>query len=216
MVHTTTEPGGLAAPIPKAYTRKWSFLAVFVLVFFMSYSVLAGLGLTPEPAEVATERPRLAASALDALPVGLPTKITIPALEREVMVANPTKTDVATLDAALLNGAVRYPTSAKLGEEGNVVLFGHSSYLPVVHNEAFKAFNGIQELKKGDRITVESKGQAYVYEVQNVYEADASADAIPLTSTGRTLTLVTCDSFASKQDRFVVVAMLVESYPFAN
>lgn len=216
MVHTAPESGGHAAHIQKTQTRKWSFLAVFVLVFFMSYSVLAGLGLTPEPAKVATERPRLTASALDALPVGLPIKITIPALAREVTVANPTTTDVATLDAALLKGAVRYPTSAKLGEDGNVVLFGHSSYLPVVHNEAFKAFNGIQELQKGDRITVEGAGQAYVYVVQNVYQADASADAIPLSSTGRTLTLVTCDSFASKQDRFVVVATLVESYPFAN
>lgn len=217
MVHTATESGGHAAPIKKSQTRKWSFLAVFVLIFFMSYSALAGLGLTPEPVEeVSSERPRLTATALDALPVGLPTKITIPALDREVTVANPTTVNVATLDAALLNGIVRYPTSAKLGEEGNVVLFGHSSYLPVVHNEAYKALNGIQELKKGDRITVESKGQAYVYAVQNVYEADASEDAIPLTSTGRTLTLVTCDSFASKQDRFVVVATLVESYPFAS
>src|SRR3989344_4936103 len=210
----TAKNHGHATASRKAYTRKWTFLAVFVLVFFFSYWMLESMGLSPELApEVAREAPRLAATALNALPVTSPTRILIPKLDREAQVKNPTSIDVATLDAALLSGVVRYPTSAKLGEEGNVVLFGHSSYLPVVNNASYKAFNGIQDLRKGDRITVEGNGQAYVYAVDKVYTADASEDAIPLSTVGRTLTLVTCDSFASKQDRFVVTATLVESYP---
>jgi LPXTG-site transpeptidase (sortase) family protein len=213
----TAKKRGLAAAAAKAYTRKWSFLAAFVLVFFLAYSMLEGLGLTPEPASrVADQGPRLTATAVNAVSPALPTKLSIPELDREMKVANPATTDVATLDAALLDGAVRYPTSAKLGEDGNVVIFGHSSYLPIVHNEAFKAFNDIQTLKPGDRIEVDADGVRYVYAVERVYTARASEDVIPLTTVGRTLTLVTCDSFASKEDRFVVTAKLVERYLVAN
>jgi len=218
MVHTDAHGGGHAAADPTREARKWSFLAVFAFVLVMSYSMLAAFGLNPEAKEreVAREPARLTASALDALPVKSPTRIVIPEAGVDAKVANPTSLNLATLDAALADGAARYPTSAQLGEEGNVVLFGHSSYLPVVANPAYKAFNGIQELSKGDRITVMSEGQAYVYAVDAVYSADATEDAIPLTTSGKTLTLVTCDSFASKQDRFVVTATLVESYPLAS
>lgn len=218
MVHTDTHTGGHAAPDIKRQARKWSFLAVFALVFVMSYSLLSAMGLAPETKEekIVRERPQLTASALSALPVALPTRIEIPSIGVKADIANPTSLNVASLDAALQKGAARYPTSAKLGEEGNVVLFGHSSYLPVVANQAYKAFNGIQELKQGDRIEVSSGSQVYVYAVDAVYAADASEDAIPLTTDGKKLTLITCDSFASKQDRFVVTATLVESYPLAS
>ena len=56
----------------------------------------------------------------------LPIKIEIPKINLSAVVVNPTITTVAVLDKELLKGAVRYPTSAKLGEDGNVVLFGHS------------------------------------------------------------------------------------------
>ncbi|MEK7511359.1 MAG: sortase [Patescibacteria group bacterium] len=213
----TAHQRGLMAALQRVSARKWIFLASFAMVFFFSYSLLASMGLDPvlKVNEIVTG-PRLTASALNALPVAAPTRMSIPSLGRTVTIANPTSTNIAVLDELLLKGAVRYPTSAKLGEEGNVVLFGHSSYLPVVHNAAYKAFNDIQNLKKGDRIEVEGNGLVYVYAVDKVYEANAGQDAIPLTSEGHTLTLVTCDSFASKQDRFVVMATLVESYPVAN
>lgn len=218
MVHGNTHTSGHDAVPVAVQARKWSFLAVFVLVLVMSYSLLTAMGLNAELKEkkVASANPSLTASVVDALPIDLPTKITIPEIDVDATIANPTSVNTTSLDAALLHGAVRYPTSAKLGEEGNVVLFGHSSYLPVVHNSAYKAFNGIQKLEKGDRITVSSAGRAYVYAVTAVYAAKADEDAIPLTKEGHTLTLVTCDSFASKQDRFVVTATLVESYPLAN
>lgn len=205
----------------RAYSRKWSFLAVFLVVFLVSFSVLATLDVVPEPRQVATAGE--AAPAAPAKPISvaavapeLPTRISIPAVGIDVAIRNPNTTDIATLDAALLTGTVRYPTSAQLGEEGNMVVFGHSSYLPVVNNPAFKAFNEIQNLKPGDRITVEGAGVVQVYAVKTVAAADASADAIPLTKTGHTLTLATCDSFGKKTDRFIVTAELVETYARGN
>lgn len=205
----------------RAYSKKWSFLAAFLAVFFVSFSVLAAADLVPEPiekvAEVQTTIPSnsLAASVALAAPEN-PVRIEIEKVGIDVMIKNPESTNIAVLDEALLTGAVRYPGSAKLGEEGNTVLFGHSSYLPIVNNKAFKAFNEIQNLEKGDRITVYGETTAYVYAVTQVAEADASEDAIPLTKTGHTLTIATCDSFGKKTARFIVVADLVESYSLAN
>ena len=206
--------------IQQAYDKKWSFLAAFLAVFFVTFSTLATLDLLPEaPVKVAEETvlptASLAASVILASPEN-PVRIEIKEVGIDVTIKNPNTTNVAVLDEALLTGAVRYPTSAKLGEEGNVILFGHSSYLPLVNNPSFKAFNEIQDLEKGDRITVYSDTTAYVYAVTDVTAADADEDAIPLTKTGHTLTIATCDSFGKKSDRFIVVSELVETYPLAS
>ena len=205
----------------RAYAKKWSFLASFLVVFFVSFSTLASLDLVPEPvepvveAEVKVPAVPLAASVIAAVPEN-PVRVEIKSIGLDVTIKNPESSSVAVLDEGLMTGAVRYPTSAKLGSEGNVILFGHSSYLPVVNNKAFKAFNGIQDLKKGDEITVYSATKRYVYRIEQVAHADAESAAIPLTKTGYMLTLATCDSFGKKTDRFVVVADLVESYPLAS
>jgi LPXTG-site transpeptidase (sortase) family protein len=202
----------------KAWSRKWSFLGVFLFMLFVTTGALGALDLLPESGTVAVDSGNsLSASASLALKdTEKPVRIEIPDIDLDVTVANPATADVATLDKALLNGAVRYPTSSELGEPGNVIIFGHSSYLPIVRNSAFKAFNDIQKLKDGDRILVTGNDRTFVYEVESVKEADAEEDAIPLTVSGSKLTLATCDSFGTKSDRFIVVANLVESYPAGN
>lgn len=204
----------------RAWAKKWSFLAAFLVVFFVTFSTLAAFDIVPEAPEKVAEEPKVAPGSL-AAGVALaapekPVRVTIPSIDLDVEISNPASTDVAVLDQALLTGAVRYPTSAKLGEDGNVILFGHSSYLPIVNNKAFKAFNEIQDLKEGDRITVEGETAAFVYAVTDVASADAEDAAIPLTAEGRLLTLATCDSFGKKTDRFIVTAELVETYPLGS
>lgn len=204
----------------KAWERKISFLVCAFVFFLGSVAVLARLDLLPEKAPITpalvldavrSEEPRTTALAPEE-----PARIIFPSLEKEVGVANPTSTEIAVLDAALLDGAVRYPLSAKLGENGNVVLFGHSSYLPIVRNQAFKAFTGIEKLKKGDAIIVHSSAMAYTYTVRSVSEENAESDGISLAVSGKVLTLATCNSFGEKSDRFVVVADFVESHPISG
>ncbi|MDB5266153.1 MAG: Peptidase sortase-like protein [Parcubacteria group bacterium] len=201
----------------KALTKKWSFMAVFALVFLSSFGSLAALDLLPDASKAEAAKPAtttLTASAVEAAPTPeLPTKIEIPAIKLSVTVSNPTSTDAQVLDNALLTGAVRYPSSSELGEQGNVIIFGHSSYLPIVNNPAYKTFDGIQNLKTGDRITVTGSGHTYVYSVQSVQKENTATGAIPLTVSGSVLTLATCNSFETTSDRFVVTANLVESDP---
>lgn len=199
----------------RAYAKKLSFLWFFIVSFLCSVAVLGWLDLLPEKQTVAAV-PVVVTDASLAKPE-LPAKIEISKIGISANVVNPTATDIKILDEELLGGAVRYPTSAKLGETGNVVLFGHSSYLPIVKNQAYKTFNGIQKLIAGDVITVSSSNTAYTYRVKSVTKESADNNSsIPLSVDGKVLTLVTCNSFAAKQDRFVVTADFVESHSVSS
>ncbi|MHB8710633.1 MAG: sortase [Minisyncoccota bacterium] len=200
----------------RVYAKKGRFFGVFAVVFLGSTAILARLDLLPESPPARVVPTVTLTSNTNPIPIvedEFPTSITIPAIKLAATIANPNTTDTTMLDRSLLKGAVRYPTSAKLGETGNVVLFGHSSYLPVVGNQAYKTFNGIQKLVAGDIITVYSPNRAYTYQVRSMSkESAASGAGIDLAVSGQVLTLVTCDSFATKSDRFVVTADFVESH----
>lgn len=199
-----------------AYSQKWSFLALFVFILFVTIVIAAALDLLPDPQTSVAEAPA-AVTTTSTVPLvaisapELPSKIEIPAIGLTQSVSNPDTTDVEKLDQALLVGPARYPSSSKLGEAGNVIIFAHSSYLPIVNNKAYKAFDGIQKLKAGDRITVTGENHTFVYAVQSVEKKSAIDDSIPLTADGSMLTLATCDSFGTKSDRFVVTAKLIET-----
>jgi LPXTG-site transpeptidase (sortase) family protein len=138
----------------------------------------------------------------------VPTRITIDKIGVDVPVLTPASTDIAVLDRALLSGAVHYPGSGRLGENGNMLIFGHSSYLPVVKNDAFKAFNELSKLERGDTITVVSDTHRYVYSVETVGLSRAEETVIVLDANAPKLTLATCNSFGDEQERWVVTATL--------
>lgn len=145
-----------------------------------------------------------------------PTRIIFDTLGREVAVVNPEANTVSALDAALLTGVVRHPDSADFERTGTIFLFGHSSYLPNVMNKNFQAFNGIQKLAWGDVIRLRSSDTEYEYRVDRVYQA-AATDAEVKIETGKPkLTLVTCNSFGAKDDRFIVEATLVSERPLTG
>lgn len=204
----------------RIYARKGAFLGVFAVVFLGSVSALAQADLLPSASRTSADIAGAAATANPAIAVARaekPVRIEIPTIRLSAVIANPETTDAEVLDQGLLKGAVRYPTSAQLGETGNVVLFGHSSYLPIVGNQAYKTFDGIQKLVAGDVITVYSADAAYTYRVRNVAKENAASGAgISLATTSQVLTLVTCNSFATKSDRFIVTADFVESHSLSS
>lgn len=198
--------------------RKGPFFLVFFIVMLLSYGFLALIDFVPEPvtdempveetveeAVFTTEQEEPVRENLDALP----DSIYFDALEKEIEILNPRSRAIEDLDAALLEGAVRHPDSADLVDEGNIFLLGHSSYLPNVFNKNYQAFNDIQKLSWGDLVRLRSADTEYVYRVERVYEAKASDITVPVTSGAPKLTLATCNSFGSKDDRFIVEASLV-------
>ena len=212
--------------------QKFRFLGVFFLVVLISYAILFVADFIPEPIDeessdldmtleeeeekndeigeiekVEDVEPKTIVS----ITAATPDKIIFDSLDKEVTVLNPASRTIADLDAALLEGVVRHPDSADFKNTGNIFILGHSSYLPNVFNKNFQAFNGIQDLKWGDTIRLQSIDTEYVYRVDKVYKATASEVVVPIDNTKKRLTLATCNSFGSKDDRFMVEATLVKT-----
>jgi LPXTG-site transpeptidase (sortase) family protein len=205
------------------WARKFTFFGAFFAIFFLSYLFLVAIDFVPEPV---TEKPAAQVTATTtveqkpenkALPVGVlkdpaaPTSIYIKKLDKTIKVSNPESRSVAVLDQGLLSGAVRHPDSALMGVNGNMLILGHSSYLPTVINKNFQAFNGIQNLEWGDTIEVRSGNTVVTYQVEKVFKAKAEEVTVPMGGTEPRLTLATCNSFGSKDDRFVVEAKAVST-----
>ena len=198
--------------------RFLTFIATFAALFALTVGFLAAVDALPEPldslqsdsGQAARGTPRTQ-NITHNQSAEVPVRIVAESIGMDVKVNNPTQSDIETLDKALLTGAVRYPDSALLGQSGTVLIFGHSSYVPVIYNQAYKAFNGIQHLKAGDTVRVYSGSAEHRYRVTGVRLADASEDVVELRSDGTYLTLVTCDSFGRKTDRFVITAEFVDS-----
>jgi LPXTG-site transpeptidase (sortase) family protein len=204
------------------FERGVLFFLVAMGVITITYVVLYATDFLPEaPAEVDTAASSVAVekevlvleeNETPEIIDPRPTTIIFDTLDKEVTVLNPESREIDDLDAALLSGVVRHPDSADFQNEGTVFLFGHSSYLPKVINKNFQAFNGIEKLKWGNTVRLQSSDMEYVYRVDRVYEVKASDAEVKIERGEAKLTLATCNSFGSKDDRYIVEATLVDSY----
>ncbi|MFN2540023.1 MAG: class E sortase [Mycobacteriales bacterium] len=109
----------------------------------------------------------------------------------------------------LRKGPGHYPTSARIGAVGNVVISGHrTTYLA--------PFNRVDELHTGDPIVLETQGFWFTYTVDS--ETVVKPSAIEVTypvpyhlgerPTQRLLTLTTCNPKYSARTRLIVHATL--------
>lgn len=135
-----------------------------------------------------------------------PDHISIPEIGVNTSIGQPETQNVAVLDEYLLRGAVHYPGSGTV-DAGNIFLFGHSSGLSVVRNPAYKAFNNLNKLSRGDEIYIEADGETYVYKVTSVQLVTEDEALVNFNNPARTLTLSTCNTFGAKQERWVVEAV---------
>jgi LPXTG-site transpeptidase (sortase) family protein len=211
--------------------RRGTFVTVTAVLFLCTLSVADSVGFVPYYVDGTPSRetvalanlPELGEEIVQQLPpptpapepmrVAQPNRILIDDITLDLPVLNPETRDIAALDEVLKKGPARFVDSAQLGEKGNVLIFAHTSHLPVVHNQMYRAFNRLPELEAGDVITLQGGGKEYVYSVKSVRRANAEDETISLAaSLGHKLTLVTCDTLTSKTSRWIVEADLVGSY----
>ncbi|MCX6717857.1 MAG: sortase [Candidatus Taylorbacteria bacterium] len=196
--------------------KKLLFGLDFILVLIITFSTLYLFDLVPE--EFKNVIGRYPDSKVKEVKGQgeIPLSIKIPSIGINSQIYNPTSTDVNILDSYLLKGAVHYPGSALLGTIGNVFLFGHSTGYKIVNNQAYKTFNGLKNLKAGDLISVFSDKNEYIYKVLNVKLEGADETLVKFGSTGKKLTLSTCNTFGAKSERYVVEAEQVNFKPIAK
>ncbi len=109
-----------------AAAKAGAFSLTFVMLFAITYGFLAVVDVLPEPADRVisdTKAPSHTVTVITSLAEN-PVRISAMDISLDATIANPTSTNVEALDTLLLKGAVRNPTSAKLGLDGLVLLFG--------------------------------------------------------------------------------------------
>jgi len=190
-------------------------------VFCILAAFLYVVDFVPVPVSiVAVDAQTIAASAPSILdvPVELPTvveevipmRVVIDSIGLDANITAPASDSIDVLDRALLTGAVQYPGSANLSEVGNMLLFGHSSYLPIVKNKAYQAFNDLGKVTPGDIVTVYSETHVHQYKVKQVRLVRAENAQVAFDTDVPMLTLATCNTFGAKQDRWVVTAEWIQ------
>lgn len=194
-----------------------NFLAAFFVIFGIAFATVSFVqAFLPESKASSNVNYGADTQMREVTVEHIPDRILISKIAVDQAIYNPESAETSVLDRDLLKGVVRYPDSGLLGEKKNMFLLGHSTSYRTVQNSAFKAFNRLNELTKGDEIIVTSNGgEAYVYRVRSVKEAKASEVQVKFTPT-KTLTLVTCDTLGRKEDRFIVEADFIKSYKLAG
>lgn len=114
----------------------------------------------------------------------------------------------------LTKGVVRYPTTAFAGQDGNMVLSGHSSNYSWIKSDYNYVFRSIGKLKVGDEIVVrvtQMNGKTFDYTYRMTGHAIVTPDdpEIFANSSKPTLTLVTCWPLGTQLKRYIVTAELV-------
>ena len=143
----------------------------------------------------------------------VPRKVVIDKIGVDAPILNPSVSDNKVLNKKLKEGVVRYPDSGLLGDKRNMLLLGHASTLPGVQNEMYKVFSKIRQLNIGDRFKVYSEDKVFFYKVVEMTLTNKNEAKIDFNTGKRQITLSTCNTLGEKDERFVVRADFVESFP---
>jgi sortase A len=128
---------------------------------------------------------------------------------KKINVNAPVIYDQSTVDQsaflqALQNGVVHYPNTAFPGQEGNIVIFGHSSEAWWAPGNYKYVFTLLDKLQIQDLIYLNYKGTRYVYRVYDIKVVQPDDLSVLNQSSGHLLTLLTCTPVGTAQKRLVI------------
>lgn len=117
------------------------------------------------------------------------------------------------VQVALRSGVVHYGTTASPGQNGNVVILGHSSGQAWAPGDYKFVFTLLNKLQKDDLIYLDYNDTRYTYKVTtSVVVSPTDTSQIQPTSTP-TLSLVTCTPVGTSLNRLIVHAEQISPSP---
>lgn len=117
---------------------------------------------------------------------------------------------------ALQRGVLHYGSTANPGQNGNAVLFGHSSgQLWAPGNYKF-VFTLLDKLEQGDKFIVDYQGTRYIYKVTEKKVVDPTDLRVLDQTSTPTISLVTCTPVGTSNYRLVVRAEQISPRPDAS
>lgn len=145
-------------------------------------------------------------------------EVIIPKINVEAPVVYDVNTiNEAAVEQGLNNGVVHYADTALPGQDGNVIIFGHSSGNIFNQGNYKFVFSLLRALNNGDTFYLQKDGKRYVYQVYKkeiVKPTDVSV--LGLADKPATATLITCDPPGLSTNRLVVIGEQISPDPSKN
>lgn len=116
----------------------------------------------------------------------------------------------ADIQKALRNGVIHYPGTALPGDNGNVVITGHSSYYAWDSGRFKDVFALLHDVRVGDRIVIYFNQKKFVYEIANKKVVLPQDVDVLQPTRQEQLTLITCTPIGTNLKRLILEGKLVE------
>ncbi len=203
-------------PPPRSMPSRLKPLLSAVIVFFVVlaafkapifYYQLRYLFESPKTSQTTTTTPNDIASA--------PT-LTIPKINVSTPIMFEPSIAEASVQKALESGVVHYGNTANPGENGNAVIFGHSSNDWDKPGNYKFIFVLLEKLAVGDTYTIDYKGIRYEYQIYDRKIILATDVSVVAPTADPTSMLITCWPTGTSQKRLVVHAKQVSPTPSAT
>jgi LPXTG-site transpeptidase (sortase) family protein len=146
-------------------------------------------------------------------------RIIIPKINKNIPIVRVSSKNLITRDwnalegdmqEALKGGVVHYPGTSLPGQQGNIVITGHSSYFPWDPGRFKDVFALLHEVQLEDDIVIYYDQDKFIYKVTEKYEVKPENIDVLLQTPADKLTLITCTPVGTNLRRLIVVAEAVE------
>lgn len=187
--------------------------SITILIFLFSFFNDRIIAPFIQPSRHAINVPLISGAA-----VGSDPEVIIPKINAEVpVVYDVNSTDDQAIQQGLTEGVVHYPSSPSPGEDGNVVVVGHSSgNIFNLGNYKF-AFSLLREMDNGDTFFLQKDGKRYTYQIyRKEVVKPTDVGVLGPADQPATATLITCDPPGLSTNRLVLIAEQISPDPAAN
>jgi sortase A len=149
---------------------------------------------------------------------GSTPEVIIPKINVEIPVVYDVNTiEESAVEKGLERGVVHYANTALPGQDGNVVIFGHSSNNIFNPGKYKFAFVLLSHLENGDTFYLQKDGKRYTYQVyKKAIVKPSDVGVLAVADKQATATLITCDPPGTSTNRLVVVAQQISPDPTQN
>lgn len=188
--------------------------ALVILIFLFSFFNERIIAPFIQPSRHTQNIPIIAGSGT----ISNKPEVIIPKINVEIPVVYDVKSiDEEAVQKGLERGVLHYADTALPGQDGNVVIFGHSSNNIFNPGNYKFAFVLLDRLQKGDTFYLQKDGKRYTYQVFE-REIVKPSDVSVLGPAGKpaTATLITCDPPGTSTNRLVVVGEQISPDPANN
>jgi LPXTG-site transpeptidase (sortase) family protein len=149
---------------------------------------------------------------------GSEPEIIIPKINVEIPVIYDVNTiEESAVEKGLERGVVHYANTSNPGQDGNVVVFGHSSNNIFNPGKYKFAFVLLSHLENGDTFYLQKDGKRYTYQVfKKEIVKPSDVGVLAASEKQATATLITCDPPGTSTNRLVVVGEQISPDPTQN